>query len=87
MKTVFIGAGKMATALATAIVKSGLIDATDITASDILPQARKAFMENTGVNCVENVSLTQSLSPHRTDDICQLLLITSEVILVSQKHV
>ncbi len=56
MKTVFIGAGKMATALATAIVKSGLIAADDITASDILPQARKAFTEHTGVNCVENVS-------------------------------
>ena len=35
----------------------------------------------------KNVSLTLSLSPHRTDDICQLLLITSEVIVVSQKHV
>jgi len=56
MKTVFIGAGKMATALATAIVKGGLVDAADITAADILPQARKAFTENTGVNCVEDVS-------------------------------
>lgn len=56
MKTIFIGAGKMATALATAIVKSGLVEASDITAADILPQARQAFTENTGVNCVENVS-------------------------------
>ena len=56
MKTIFIGAGKMATALATAIVKSGLVAAADITASDILPAARKAFIENTGVNCVEDVS-------------------------------
>ena len=56
MKAIFIGAGKMATALATAIVKSGLIAAADITAADILPQARKAFTDSTGVNCVEDVS-------------------------------
>lgn len=56
MKTIFIGAGKMATALATAIVKSGLVKAEDITASDILPQARDAFEKNTGVKCVGDVS-------------------------------
>ena len=56
MKLLFLGAGKMATALATAVVKSGLLPLEDITASDILPQAREAFTKATGVPCVANAA-------------------------------
>ena len=39
----FLGAGKMATALAKGIVRAGLIRPAKIIASDIFPEARKAF--------------------------------------------
>ena len=44
----FIGAGKMATALAKGIVRSRLVKPGKIVASDIFPAARKAFAKEIG---------------------------------------
>ena len=44
----FIGAGKMATALAKGIVRSGLVKPVKIIASDIFPGARKTFAKEIG---------------------------------------
>ena len=41
----FVGAGKMATALAQGMVKAGLVDASAISASDVSPESREAFLE------------------------------------------
>lgn len=44
----FIGAGRMATALASGLIKSGFAAAQDICASDVVPEARDAFAAATG---------------------------------------
>ena len=44
----FLGAGKMATALAQGIVRAGLVKPAKIIASDIFPAARKAFAREIG---------------------------------------
>ncbi|HEY7156649.1 MAG TPA: pyrroline-5-carboxylate reductase [Gemmataceae bacterium] len=44
----FLGAGRMATALATGWLRAGLVRADDCRASDPLPQARQAFTTETG---------------------------------------
>jgi len=44
----FLGAGKMATALAKGIVRAGLVRPSRIIASDIFPGARKAFAKEIG---------------------------------------
>lgn len=44
----FLGAGRMATALAKGFVNAGLIDAAHLRASDIFPGARDTFAEETG---------------------------------------
>ena len=41
----FLGAGKMATALASGLVRAGLTDKESLIASDVSPQARSAFAE------------------------------------------
>ncbi len=51
MKIVFIGAGKMATALAGGMVKKQLFPQDLILACDLLPQARDAFADATGLPC------------------------------------
>jgi pyrroline-5-carboxylate reductase len=51
MKMLFIGAGKMATALAAGIVKNQLLSAADLLACDISAEARRAFTATTGVRC------------------------------------
>lgn len=51
MKMLFIGAGKMATALATGMIKNKLIPAADLLACDISATARQAFAATTGVRC------------------------------------
>ena len=38
----FLGAGRMATALASGWLRAGLVNAKDVLASDPLPQAREA---------------------------------------------
>ncbi len=48
----FIGAGKMATAIAGGAVKSGLYKAKELLAYDISAEAAKAFTGATGVRCV-----------------------------------
>jgi pyrroline-5-carboxylate reductase len=40
----FLGAGQMARALAAGLVRSGLLDASQILASDVSPEARDAFL-------------------------------------------
>ena len=44
----FLGAGRMATALASGMVKAGLIKSRQLVASDVVPAAGKAFTKNTG---------------------------------------
>ncbi len=61
MKTLIIGAGKMATALATAIARNGIIAPEDITAVDVSEAARQAFTKATGIACKDNAApLVQS---------------------------
>jgi pyrroline-5-carboxylate reductase len=50
----FLGAGKMATALARGWLAAGLIRAEGICASDPLQQARQAFEAETGLGTTEN---------------------------------
>lgn len=46
----FIGAGQMATALARGLVRSGVVAADRVWASDPAPEARQRFYEATGAN-------------------------------------
>ncbi len=48
LKIGFIGAGKMATALASGFVNAKLVEPENLIASDPIPQALKAFAESTG---------------------------------------
>ena len=56
MKILFIGAGKMATALAAGIVKHNIHPASELLAVDVFAPAREAFTKTTGIQCVENVA-------------------------------
>ena len=44
----FLGAGRMATALAGGMVKAGLIKSRQLVASDVVPAAGRAFAKTTG---------------------------------------
>ena len=55
-KLLLIGAGKMATALGTAIAESGLLPVADVTAVDVSPQARENFTRATGIACVSEAA-------------------------------
>jgi pyrroline-5-carboxylate reductase len=44
----FVGAGKMATALAQGLCRAGITSPADIAASDVVPAARQQFAEQTG---------------------------------------
>lgn len=55
-KLLFIGAGKMAGAIAGGIVKEGLFKADELAAFDINPQAAADFSALTGVTCVNDVN-------------------------------
>lgn len=50
----FIGTGRMATALATGLIKSGFVRAQDVLGSDVIPEARRAFTEATGARAAED---------------------------------
>jgi pyrroline-5-carboxylate reductase len=50
----FLGAGKMATALARGWLAAGLVTVDRVLASDPLPQARQAFQSETGLRTAEN---------------------------------
>src|SRR5579884_2934549 len=47
----FLGAGRMATALARGWLNAGLVSAGRCRASDLVPQAREAFTAQTGCPC------------------------------------
>lgn len=51
-KLFFIGAGKMASALAGGVVRAGVLPAAEIGAFDVDPRAAHAFSGATGVSCV-----------------------------------
>ena len=50
----FLGAGKMATALARAWMSAGLVTAAALRASDPVAAARQSFSSETGVDCTED---------------------------------
>ncbi len=50
----FLGAGKMATALARGWLQAGLVTPTAVSASDPVPQARAAFTKETGLAAVDD---------------------------------
>ena len=50
----FLGAGKMATALAGGFIRSGLVTAGQVIASDLFEPARAAFARETGARAVES---------------------------------
>jgi pyrroline-5-carboxylate reductase len=50
----FLGAGKMATALARGWIQAGLVRAEHVLASDPIPQARTAFAKESGVTALED---------------------------------
>lgn len=51
MKLLFVGAGKMATAIAGGIISNGAWNKDNVLAADVSEQARKAFEEATGAAC------------------------------------
>lgn len=51
MKIYFVGGGKMATALASGIVRQGLYKASELCACDVNEKAREAFTATTGIEC------------------------------------
>ena len=51
MKTVFIGAGKMATSIVQGMLNLHVIDKEDMSAVDISEEARRSFTEVTGIPC------------------------------------
>src|SRR5580692_7071070 len=50
----FLGAGKMATALAKGFISSGLVKASDVRASDPSEAARDAFSKETGASAASS---------------------------------
>ncbi|MCK5802293.1 MAG: pyrroline-5-carboxylate reductase [Lentisphaeria bacterium] len=56
MRLAFLGAGKMATAIASGVVGNNVMQPADLIATDISPEARTAFTEKTGVCCQESTS-------------------------------
>ena len=50
-KLLFIGAGKMATAIAGGLVKAGVFPASELQAFDVNPAAAADFTKATGVAC------------------------------------
>ena len=61
----FLGAGKMATALAKGFIRAGLVSAADVMAGDLSSAARQAFAQETGghvtASNVEVVRFAQTL--------------------------
>lgn len=61
MKIGFLGAGKMATALAKGFLHSGMVTASDLVASDIETGARAHFSQETGAKSVDrNVDVVRA---------------------------
>ena len=53
MQIAFLGAGKMATAIAAGLIKQKLFAPGQILACDKVPEARQAFSKKTGAACQE----------------------------------
>ena len=51
MKILFLGAGKMASAIAGGLVRAKLYQADELAAFDIFPAAAETFSASTGVSC------------------------------------
>ena len=49
----FLGAGKMATALARGVIQAGVVRPEDVLASDPVPAAREAFAQATGARVID----------------------------------
>ena len=60
MKLCFIGAGKMATAIARGLVINGVYESEEICASDIFEQARIQFSDVTGCSAIEDNKIAVS---------------------------
>lgn len=56
MKLAFIGGGKMATAMARGLVATDAWPRADLQAADVLPAAREAFTQATGVPCADSAA-------------------------------
>ena len=54
-KLLFIGAGKMASAIAGGIIKTGVFSPQELAAFDISPQAAESFTAHTGILCGTDV--------------------------------
>ncbi len=54
MNLCFIGSGKMATAIAEGLIDGGILETSQISASDVSGIARRAFTERTGISCLED---------------------------------
>jgi pyrroline-5-carboxylate reductase len=52
----FIGAGRMATALAQGLISAGFVSADRVVATDVVPAALNSFAEQTGARVVESTS-------------------------------
>lgn len=56
MRLAFIGAGKMATAIAQGLIANRVWPAAEIQAADVAPAARAAFAAATGIRCAESAA-------------------------------
>ena len=73
----FLGAGKMATALAKGIVRAGLVRPSRIIASDIFPGARKAFAKEIGAKVTASNTemfkkanvIILAVKPHQVEEV------------------
>lgn len=73
----FLGAGRMATALAQGFLKAGLVKPSQLFASDVIPATRKTFGAATGARiCPNNADVMKSASvivlavkPHQVADV------------------
>lgn len=73
----FLGAGKMATALARGIVRAGLVKPRQIIASDIVSAARRAFAKEVGARVTASNSevfqkatvIIMAVKPHQVEEV------------------
>lgn len=89
----FLGAGKMATVLASGFVQAGIVNADAIVASDVFPAAREAFAKKVGARTAEtNSEVAQSakvlflaVKPHQVAEVLAGIRddFTSDRLLIS----